>query len=166
MLILSAFMLGGGLLKAKDQNGLTVILKDTKKAAGRGVPDLEGWDKVKYVLALDMKVKNISSRDFPQGAVAFTVIVKEWGTEKLLRYTGTDEVPPLPVGQSVERVIGKIPGSGYGEAGNDFEYQNSIEGYRVVLSHGGKETIEVEKPSSFKKLNGQAQDAKVRKKVK
>lgn len=150
----------GGMLQAKDANGLSVIVKESVSEAGKEPTDVRGWEKGKHALALKVKVKNTSAKDLPAGTIAYIMLVKKWGTDDLVRHSGDEDLPALPAGNAVEQTVAKVISSGYSVPGNSYEFTDSIEAYQVIFSHGGKETIEVRKPSSFQKLNDKATDAR------
>lgn len=160
------FLCGGMQLSAKDANGLRVTIKEKAADKEKKMSNIEGWDIGKRALGLEMKVQNTSSKDLPEGRVEFTIVVKKWRTGNLEKHSGNVTLQALQHGQSVEKTIGKIVSSGYMMPGNDFEYSDSIEGYRVIISHGGQQTIEVRDPSSFERLSEKAKQAKKPKKSK
>jgi hypothetical protein len=150
---------------AEEANGLrltaqkTVLDKETNRDA------FDQWDKVDKALGLKVAAVNTSFKDLPEGTLEYTVIVKRWGRSPELyeSYTGTEKFPALIKGADANLVVGKVPMSGYEIGGNRKQFQDSIEGWQVIVKHADKETIKLTSTAAFVKLLPKAKPGKAAK---
>ncbi|HEX8312197.1 MAG TPA: hypothetical protein VF614_12815, partial [Chthoniobacteraceae bacterium] len=146
---------------AEEANGLRVLVQKTTLEREKDRDAFYQWDKVDKALALRVSAKNISFKEMEEGTVSYTVIVKRWGYTpiKYDRHSSSEPFPALKAGAEKDLKIGKVPIGGYEIGGNRKQFQDSIEGWQVVVKHGDKETIKLTSTASFDKLNERAKDA-------
>lgn len=163
IILLGVSLWCAGVVEAKTENGLTVVVQKTVLDAGKDRNAFLDWNKVTRALGLKLEMKNTSFKDMPEGVLTYVVIVKKWGGDgNLEKYAGSEKVPALLRSQSITEVVGKVPLSGYQTGGNRNEFMDSIEAYQVIISHGGKQTIEVTSSSSFEALSKKARKVESR----
>jgi hypothetical protein len=150
------FAVSSGL--GEEANGFRLTAQKTLLEKGKDQDAFYQWDKVDKALGIKVAAKNVSLKDLPEGTIEYTVIVKRWGRvpEVLESYTGTEKLPALLKGGEANLIVGKVPLGGWETNSNRKEFQDSIEGWRVVAKHGDKETVKVTSTSSFEKLLAKA----------
>lgn len=147
-LFLAAFILP---LSAQEKNGLFVSFN--KKTVDRSRPASDGYgstrvDRVQTVLAT---IRNTSIREFPEGEVQWTVVVKK-SAYYLLKYSGKEVLKSLRPSSSAEVQMGAIPMTdyrGYTTGKDQMEYE-------IVITHGGKETLRYASDKNFAALAANA----------
>lgn len=160
-LVLGLLTFCGGILEAKTENGLSLIAQKVTLDAEKDRGALIGWDKVKRALGLKLEIRNSSFNDFPEGKINYVVIVKKWGfDDKFERHRGEETLPAMARGQSLSKVIGKVALDGYETGGNRRQFMDTIEAYQVIVTHAGKQTLELTSSNNFKTLNEMAKDAR------
>lgn len=147
---------------AEEANGLRVTVQKTLLEKEKNRDQFYTWDKVAKALGLKVNARNISFKDMPEGVLEFNVIVKRWGrsTEVFESYTGTEKLPLLLKGAEANLVVGKVPIGGWESSGNRKEFQDSIEGWQVKITHDGKETIKITSNQDFEKVAKKATPGK------
>ena len=143
---------------AEEANGLRLTAQKTLLEKSKDRDAFHQWDKVDKALGLKVAGKNVSFSDLPEGTLEYTVIVKRWGhtPERFESYTGTEKFPALKRGDDANLTVGMVPMSGYEIGGNRKQFQDSIEGWRITVTHGDVETIKITSTSTFEKLLGKA----------
>ena len=149
----------------EEANGLRVTAQKVLLEKDKDRDAFDQWDKVEKALGLKVVARNVSFKDLPEGTLEYTVIVKRWGRtpEFFESYSGSEKLPALVKGAETNLTVGKVPMSGYEVGGNRKQFQDTIEGWQVVVKHGATETIKIASTSSFDKLLPKAKAAKVKK---
>lgn len=151
---------------AEEANGLRVTAQKTLLEKNKDRDNSPYWDTVDKALGLKVNVRNVSFKDMPEGTLECIVVVKRWGSNPVRyeSYTGTDNIPPLTKSAEANLTVGKVALGGYEGLGYNKYYQDSIEGWQIIVKHDGKETIKLQSTSSFDKLLAKAKPGKVEKK--
>ena len=143
---------------AEEKNGLRLTAQKTVLERDKDRDAFYMWDKVDKALGLKVSAKNVSFKEMPEGTLEYTVVVRRWGHSPTLyhRYTGTEKLPALKTGGSADLTTGKVKMGGWESSGNRKQYQDSLEGWEIVVKHGGLETIRLTSTAEFAKLNAKA----------
>jgi len=146
----------------EEANGFRLSAQKTLLEKDKNRDAFYQWDKVDKALGLKVAAKNVSLKDLGEGTLDYTVIVKRWGQvpEVLESYTGTEKLPPILKGGEINLIVGKVPMGGWENSSNRKQFQDSIEGWQVVVKHDGKETIKITSTGSFEKLLPKAKPGK------
>jgi hypothetical protein len=132
---------------AAEKNGLMAIVG--KKTIERGDSGSGYYSKSDRTQGLALDVKNMSIKDFPEGDVHWTIVVRrsyEGGSDK---FTGKEKLKALKPAQQHQLVLGAAQVTGYK---TDYRnYKDKLE-YEVVISHDGKETIRLSSTPGFAAL--------------
>lgn len=153
---------------AEEANGLrltvqkTLLEKDKERGAGYY------YDTVSKALGLKIAARNTSFKDFPEGTLEYTVLVKRWGYNpaRIEKYSGTEAIPALRKGAEANLTVARVPLGGYEAGGNRTRYQDSIEGWQVIAKHNGAETIKITSTSDFEPMLKKAEPGKLPKEEK
>jgi len=150
---------------SEEANGLRLTAQTTLLEKEKDRDAFDQWDKVDKALGIKVAARNVSFKDLPEGTLEYVVIVKRWGhsPELLESYTGTEKLPALAKSAEINLTVGKVPMSGYEIGGNRKQFQDSIEGWQIIVKHEGKETIRITSTSSFEKLLPKAKPGKAAK---
>ena len=146
---------------AEEANGLRVTAQKTTLEKDKDRDAFYDWDKVDKALGLKVAAQNVSFKDMPEGTLSFVVIVKRWGRipEVFESYSGTVKLPALVKGAEANLTVGKVPLSGYEAGGNRKQFQDTIEGWQIIVKHAGVETIKLTSTGTFEKLQHKAKPA-------
>ena len=141
-----------------EANGLLLTAQKTVLDRTKDREAFYDWAQVNKALALKVDATNTSLTDMPEGSITCTIVVKRWGHTPALfeKYTDTQSFPPLRASAEARLTIGKVKMSGYETSANRREFQDSIEGWQIVVKHGGKETLKMTSTSEYDKLVGEA----------
>lgn len=157
---MAAFFLGAAL--GEEANGLRLTAQKVTLDKDKDKDAFDQWDKVKKALGLKVAARNTSFKDMPEGTLEYVVLVKRWGRvpEVIESYTGSEKLPALLKGADVNLTIGKVPMSGWEIGGNKKQFSDSIEGWQIVASHEGKQTVKITSTAAFEKLLAKATPAR------
>jgi hypothetical protein len=150
-LLVAAFTLTA---QAEEKNGLLVSV--SKKTLDRN--DTKGIysGRIDRIQGLMLSVKNTSIRDFPEGEVQWTIVVRKALAGGLEKYSGKETLKTLRPSSSAELVLGAAQTGGY-RAGYyyTYNYKDKLE-YEVVIVHDGKETLRTSSDANFAALSKRA----------
>jgi hypothetical protein len=154
------FLLFVSLALGEEANGLRLSVQKTVLDRTKDRAAFVGWDRVEKALGLKVSAKNVSMKEKASGTIEYAVVVKKYNYSPLTlhKYTGTEPFPALKPSAEANLTIGKVPMSGYNAGGNRKEYQDSIEGWQVVVKHEGVETLKITSTGDFAKLLARAKD--------
>ncbi len=159
MKTLLTLVIGGLLLfvavgLAEEANGLRVSAQKTVLERGKDREAFTYWDKVDKALGLKVYGRNISLKDLPEGTLDYIVIVRRWGYSpaRYDSYRGSEKFPALIKGAETNLTVGQVPLGGYEGLSNRKQYQDSIEGWQIIVKHDGKETLKITSTAAFDKL--------------
>lgn len=139
---------------AEEANGLRVTAQKTLLEKNKDRDNSAYWDTVDKAIGLKVNARNVSLADMPEGTVDYIVIVKRWGysPDKLESFTGSEKLPALVKSAEANLTVGKVAIGGYEAGGNRKQYQDTIEAWRIIVKHDGKETLKITSTSAFDKL--------------
>ena len=98
-------------------------------------------------LALDLK--NNSIKEFPEGEVAWTIVVRRSYEERMEKMSGKEKLKGLKPSQQAQIVLGAAQVSDYKTGYSN--YKDKME-YDVIITHDGKETIRLTSTPGFAAL--------------
>lgn len=150
--LLGVILLPGLSLLAEEKNGVRLSVQKTtldKIKADRS----SYWDKVDKSLALRVNIKNTSLKDRPAGRITYDVIVRRHVSEELENFSDSVELEALPKGKDIEKELGNIQMSGYENVSNRREYMDSIEAWKVTITHDGVETVSAVSGGDYERLS-------------
>jgi hypothetical protein len=147
-----------GQVFAEEKNGLRLTAQKTVLERDKDRDAFYAWDKVDKALGLKVSGKNISFKEMPEGTLEYKVVVRRWGHSPTLyhSYSGTEKVPPLKTGATFDLVTGKVKMGGWEIGGNRKRYQDTLEGWEIIVKHGGLETIRLTSTAEFAKVSAKA----------
>jgi len=145
-----------------EANGLLLTAQKTVLDRSKDRDAFGDWAMVQKALALKVIATNTSMQDMPEGTITCTVIVKRWGCSppRYEAYTDKQPFPPLKASAETRLTVGKVKMSGYETTNNRREFQDSIEGWQIVVEHGGVETLKMTSTSEYDKLLEEAKPRK------
>ncbi len=113
-------------------------------------------------LAIQCEIKNNGFDPREAGEIHYAVVVKRWGYSPVRYdlYEGTETLPPLKPAEDIRLIMGRVPLDGYEGPTNRKRYMDTIEGWRVIISHSGTETVRAQSNSNFDKLYERAERKK------
>ena len=158
VVLVSAFLTLATWSGAEEANGVRLTAQKTLLEKSKDRDAFNQWDKVEKALGIKAVVQNISLKSIPEGSIEYIVIVKRWGRTPTAyeKYQGTEKVPALLTGAKADLTLAKVPLGGYEIGGNRKQFQDSIEGWQLTITHEGKETVKLTSTSSFEKLLAKA----------
>lgn len=159
--------LGWGLLLfvatgfADEANGLRVTAQKTVLENESSRQGSSPMQRVEKSLGLKVNGRNISLKDLPEGTLDYTIIVRRWGysPDRYESYVGSEKFPALVKGAETNLTVGEVAVRGYDNLGARKQYQDSIEGWQILVKHEGKETIKLTSTAAFQKLLPKAKPA-------
>jgi len=145
-----------------EANGLLLTAQKTVLDRSKDRDAFGDWARVEKALALKVIATNTSMTDMPEGTITCTIVVRRWGHSPPLyeAYTDTQPFPPLKASAEARLTLGKVKMSGYETTNNRREFQDSIEGWQIVVKHGDVETLKMTSTSEYDKLLGEANEEK------
>jgi hypothetical protein len=142
--VVSLFSLAAVLSAEETKNGMSVTVSRKIVAQPPGAAAADGeWRRVQ---TLTLAAKSISIRNFPEGTVQWTVLLRHRDYGIATKHTGTEKLPPLRRLESVEIPIGVI------SVGMEQSIERDKIDYEVIVSHEGKETVRIASTSNFAAL--------------
>jgi hypothetical protein len=92
-------------------------------------------------MALKATIKNISMRDNLEGSIDYTVIVQHWSTETptYTKYTGTQPLQAIRIGEQVELDIGQYHLGGHLH-GTSEHHKDKLAAWKITVTEGDKKT--------------------------
>jgi hypothetical protein len=145
--------------EAAEKNGMRLEVQ--KKTLDREKDRDYSWDiaRVDKALAIQCEVKNTGFNPREAGEINYAIVVKRWGysPSRYDLYEGTETLPPLKPAEDIRLIMGRVPLGGYETPTDRKKYMDSIEGWRVIITHSGTETVRALSNSSFDKLYERAE---------
>ncbi len=139
---------------AEEANGLRLTAQKTVLESETSRPGYSSLQRVAKALGLKVNGRNISFKDLPEGTLDYTIIVRRWGysPDRYESYTGSEKFAALVKGAETNMTVGEVPLGGYDNLGSRKQYQDTIEGWQIVVKHDGKETFKLTSTAAFDKL--------------
>ncbi len=135
--------------RAVEKNGLSVTVNKTtlenNDTRGAGYYS----DRINRTQGLKAVIRNMSFKEMPEGEVVWTILVIRWGTNTVVRFTGTEKLKGLKPAEATDMVIGKANMSGYKYYGSAEKDKTE---WQVVVNQAGKEIIKAQSTPSFEGL--------------
>ena len=137
-----------------EQNGLLLSVQKTVLDKAKTPHAFDDWTKVDKALALKVTASNTSLSDMPAGTITCTLVIKRWGHDpaEYVSYTKTEPFPPLKTSEEINMVLCKTKVGGYESSADRREFQDSIEGWQIIVKHGEVETLNMTSNGDYDKL--------------
>lgn len=158
--IAALLLLMVGTVRAEEKNGLRLSAQKTILDREKEHQAFSDLSRVEKELGLKVAAKNTSFKPMPEGTLSYIIIVKRWGQMPIAyqRYEGTEKLPALKPSEEANLTMGRVKMSGYEGLNKRQTYQDSIEGWQIIVTHAGAETIRIASTGSFDSLNKKAKD--------
>ena len=153
-----AVLFAGGLVlsaRGEEKKGLMVtVAKKTLDRADRSSGYY--YDRIDRTQGLRVLVKNNTFKEMPEGEVEWTILVRQYSSSSIQKYTGKEKLKGLKPAETADLLIGAAQITGWREWGT--QWKDKIE-YQVVITQGGKETFRTASTGSFDILAKRAVNA-------
>ena len=125
---------------AEDKNGIRVMV--TKKTVDRADGKAGGYTReIDRSMALKAAIKNVSTKDLPEGKIGCIILVRRWATETGAtdRYTKELKLDPLKTAQEAELLVGEYHIGGHLH-GTATYHVDQVVAWKLTVEHEGKKT--------------------------
>lgn len=134
--------------RAEEKNGLSVtVAKKTLDRADR--TNGYYYDRIDRTQGLRVTVKNTTFKEMPEGEVEWTILVRQYSSTSIEKYSGKEKLKMLKPAEAADLVIGSAQITGWRDW--NAQSKDKIE-YQVVITQGGKETYRTASTGSFDML--------------
>jgi hypothetical protein len=134
---------------ADEKNGLQVSVQkatlDRADVRGSDV-NTENLDRL---MGLRVTFKNVSFKPMPEGEVTWEILKRRWDNAQLELTTGTEKLPHLKVGETLETAIGIAKVTGY--LNGAVRRLDELD-WRLTIKQDGKEVAKFASKSNFDML--------------
>jgi len=135
--------------RAEEKGGLQINVQKVTldKADVRGVDvNMENLDRL---MGLRVSIRNVSFKDMPEGEVTWEILKRRYDTAALELTSGTEKVPKLRTGETVELTIGIVKVAGFR---NGAILRKDELDWELTFKHDEKETARFSSKSNFPML--------------
>ncbi len=134
--------------QGEEKNGLLVtVAKKTLDRADR--TNGSYYDRIDRTQGLRVTVKNTTFKEMPEGEVEWTILVRQYSSTSIEKYTGKEKLKALKPAEAADLLIGSAQITGWRDW--SAQWKDKIE-YQVVITQGGKETYRTASTGSFDTL--------------
>ena len=144
---------------AEDKNGLRVLV--AKKTLDRADGRPSSMREIDRTMALKATVKNISSKDRPEGMIHCIILIRRWALSEagsIERHTKELKLEPLKTAAERELAVGEYHIGGHMHGSSDM-HVDQLAGWKITIDEAGKKT-EFRSGSNFDALNARASDVR------
>lgn len=138
---------------AEEKNGLrmsvsrkTIDRNDTRST-------FYSYDRIDRTQGLKVAIKNVSFKEFPEGELEWTILVRKYNSTTIESYSGREAIAPLKPAVTHESTLGAAQIHGWSDLSE--RYKDKLE-YQVSVRHRGEETIRTQSTPAFDALKKRA----------
>jgi hypothetical protein len=140
-----ALLAFGFAAQAEERNGLSVlVVKKTLDRADRSAS--YAYDRIDRTQGLRVTIKNATFKPMADGEIDWTILVRQYSSTSIEKYTGKEKLKALKPAETAELVIGAAQITGWRDWGN--QWKDKVE-FQVIITQDGKETFRTASTNSF-----------------